>query len=126
MLVGCQFGLYGEKEIWVIEVRTVQALDDVWRNAQLILFKHSTQCSRSAQAFQEIKQFTAQHPEVDVHLVNVLESRPVADEVENRTGVQHESPQLLILRNGTVVWHAAHWNVTAEAVAEQLQVAPGA
>jgi bacillithiol system protein YtxJ len=110
----------------LIEVKSVQALDEVWGEAQLILFKHSTQCSRSAQAYQEVKQFMAQHPEIDVHLVKVLESRPVSDEVEDRTGVQHESPQLLILRNGTVVWHAAHWSVTAKAVSERLQDAPGA
>jgi len=34
--------------------------------------------------------------------------------------VRHESPQVLILKEGRVVWHASHYGVTATAVAREL------
>lgn len=104
----------------MIEIKTVQTLDGVWKDDALVLFKHSTQCGRSAQVYEEVRKFEAEHRAVRVHLVKVIEARPVSDEVERRTGVRHESPQVLILKSGAVVWHEAHLRVTAVAMAEQL------
>jgi bacillithiol system protein YtxJ len=58
--------------------------------------------------------------EREVALVVVQKARDLSREVETRTGVRHESPQALILRDGAVVWSASHWNVTADAVARAL------
>lgn len=109
-----------QKRFVVIEIKTVQALDGVWNDDALVLFKHSTQCGRSAQVYEEVRNFKAEHPEVRIHLVKVIEARPVSNEVERRTGVRHESPQVLILKSGAVVWHEAHLRVTAGALAEHL------
>ena len=45
----------------------------------------------------------------------------IADAIEAQTGVAHESPQALVLRNGRVAWHASHWQVTADSVAAALR-----
>jgi bacillithiol system protein YtxJ len=109
------------KENAVVEVRTIKALGEVWERAGLVLFKHSTQCGLSAMAYQEMAQFAQEHREVEVHIVNVLESRAVSDEVERRTGVEHESPQVLIVGDGAVVRHASHRGVTAAALAGHVR-----
>jgi bacillithiol system protein YtxJ len=57
----------------------------------------------------------------DVSLVVVQRARDVSNEIESRTGVRHESPQAIILRNGKAVWNASHWSVTADAVEQALQ-----
>lgn len=85
-----------------------------------ILFKHSTACGISESARREAEQFLAAHPEHSIHLVDVLASRRVSDYIEARTGVRHESPQILVLRNGEVVWHGSHSRVTAEAIAASV------
>jgi bacillithiol system protein YtxJ len=104
----------------VVELRTVQALDGVWNDEALVLFKHSTQCGRSAQVYEEVQRFAAEHREVRIHLVKVIEARPVSNEVERRAGVRHESPQVLIVKRGAVVWHEAHLRVTAAGMAAHL------
>ena len=38
-------------------------------------------------------------------------------------GVRHESPQVLILRDGHVAWHGSHWRVTQDAVRDALAAA---
>jgi bacillithiol system protein YtxJ len=52
----------------------------------------------------------------EVALVEVQRARELSAEIENRLGVNHESPQVIVLRNGQVVWNASHFKITAEAV----------
>ena len=81
----------------------------------VVIFKHSTTCFISASAYDEMKKF-----EGEVVLVEVQRARELSREIEKQTGVPHESPQVLILEKGTVVWNASHRKVKALAVAEAI------
>lgn len=85
-------------------------------DAPVLLFKHSSTCPISATAYQEMTKLPR-----DIALVVVQRARDISREIEARTGVRHESPQALVLRNGEAVWSASHWNVTADAVARALE-----
>lgn len=80
-------------------------------NEPVILFKHSTTCPISASAYRQMAQVNG-----DVSLVVVQRARDVSNEIEARTGVRHESPQAIVLRNGAVVWTASHFDITSDAV----------
>lgn len=107
----------------MIDITSAQDLDALWSAPATILFKHSTQCDISATAYREMAAAAKQAPGMEIHLVRVIESRPVSQEIERRTGVRHESPQVFVLRNGAVSWHASHRHITAEAVVQQFQAA---
>jgi bacillithiol system protein YtxJ len=77
----------------------------------VIVFKHSSTCPVSAAAYSEMSQV-----ETDVSLLVVQRARELSREIESATGVQHESPQAIILRNGQAVWSASHWSIKAETV----------
>jgi bacillithiol system protein YtxJ len=77
----------------------------------VIVFKHSTTCPVSAAAYAEMSEVSN-----DVSLVVVQRARDVSREIEARTGLRHESPQAIILRNGKAVWNASHWSIKAETV----------
>jgi len=51
----------------------------------------------------------------------VQHARSVSDEVEKRWQVNHETPQVLIIKNGKSVWSASHFQVKAEAVEAALR-----
>ncbi len=80
------------------------------------LFKHSTTCPISASAYREMEDFPG-----EVALVEVQRARDLSHEIGERTGVKHESPQVIILRHGRAVWHASHWNITAQAVQQAMR-----
>jgi bacillithiol system protein YtxJ len=65
----------------------------------------------------------AEHPTVPVYLVDVIGQRPLSREIAARLAITHESPQVLLFRNGGVAWHASHYDVTAESLAAQVRVA---
>lgn len=49
-------------------------------------------------------------------LVRVIEERPVSLALAERVGVQHQSPQALLIKNGKVIWHDSHGRITAAAL----------
>jgi bacillithiol system protein YtxJ len=82
----------------------------------VIIFKHSDTCGISARAHSEMSKL--EHP---VGLVTVQRARALSDEIEARTGVEHHTPQIFILREGKVLWTASHGQINAEAVEAALQ-----
>jgi bacillithiol system protein YtxJ len=85
----------------------------------VFLFKHSTRCPISAAAHDAVTRYIAktggEGPEF--HLVKVIESRPVSNAVAEALGVEHKSPQLILIRNGQAVWSASHYGINAENIA---------
>ncbi len=88
--------------------------------APVVLFKHSTTCLISARAHSQMEMLS---PDVaaQISLVVVQRARELSRRVADETGIRHESPQAIILRNGQAVWSASHFDITAEAVAEAVR-----
>ncbi len=105
----------GNKFLRVDDNEVLENLITSSRDRPVILFKHSNSCSISAAAYREME-----HVNEDVRLVEVQSARDVSREIASRTGVRHESPQVIIMRDGKAVWNASHYDVTAKAVAEAL------
>jgi bacillithiol system protein YtxJ len=104
----------------VRRITTPQEVDEARGKPLAILFKHSTACPISARAHGEVRAFLEAHPEAPVYLVHVIEDRPAARYIAQQTGIAHASPQLIVLREGTPVWHTSHLDVTAAAMAEHV------
>ena len=83
--------------------------------APAIIFKHSNSCGISSRAYTQMIRLGR-----PLGIVIVQNARAVSDDIEKRTGVAHETPQLLIFRNGAVVWTASHGQIKAETVEAAL------
>ena len=95
-------------------------LEAIQQETCAILFKHSRTCPVSSMAQAQVKRFAAQHPEVPIYTLVVQDDRELSREVAQWTGIRHESPQVFVLRRGTVVASASHEGVTAEYLAESV------
>lgn len=82
----------------------------------VVLFKHSNACPISSAAYREMEKFDG-----EVNLLVIQAARDVSQEVEALTGVQHESPQVIVLKDGKAVWDASHFDVKAGAVEKALE-----
>lgn len=105
-------------------VETLDALDELLAGTSVrpaLIFKHSLSCGTSAMAMEEMTDLVASGPlEAEFALVRVQAARAVSDAIATRLKVRHESPQVLLVRDGQVIWSATHWNVTADAVRAAL------
>jgi bacillithiol system protein YtxJ len=102
------------------EITTEKELQEALKKPLLIIFKHSTQCHISAVAEREMQKFLAVYPSAPLYLVDVIAASSIAQAIALHTGVLHESPQILVLQEGIVIWHASHYDVRAENVEQAL------
>ena len=56
-----------------------------------------------------------------VNLLEVQSAREVSRELANLTGVRHETPQVIVLRDGKAVWNASHFDVKADDVLKAVE-----
>jgi bacillithiol system protein YtxJ len=106
-----------------VELRNMDSLDRFLALAidgPVVILKHSDTCGVSSRAYAEMSKL-----ERPVGLITVQTARALSDEVERRLSVGHETPQVLILRNGKVVWTASHGAVRAEAVEAAVRESGG-
>jgi len=82
----------------------------------VLLFKHSNSCPISARAYRQM-----QDVKVPVSILVVQEDRALSRDIATRTGVRHETPQALVLRNGRAVWAASHFDISADAVEQAVR-----
>ena len=73
------------------------------------VFKHSTACPVSARAADEVQ---AMDSDLPVYWVNVREQRSLSNWIAARYGVRHESPQLILLRDGAVQKTWSHFEIS--------------
>lgn len=90
------------------------------REHPVVIYKHSPWCDLSARAMSEMDAFRERNPGTDVRIVDVIAARPASQWIEVRTGIRHESPQVLVATGGVVRWSASHRNVRADALADAL------
>ena len=100
------------------KINSVEELEEVFAKSNekpVALFKHSVTCPISSDVYQEIKNVDA-----EINLVVVQTARNVSNEIAARTGIRHESPQAIVIKEGKAVYHASHYDITAEAVSGSL------
>lgn len=109
------------------DVRTLETPEDADRAIErsksglVVIYKHSPICSLSEAAIVEFDAFVrSNEAPVALYQVDVIGARPASQRIEAVTGVRHESPQVLVLSEGAVVWHASHRRVRADDLAAQI------
>lgn len=74
------------------------------------IFKHSSRCGVSSGV---LRQFQRQEDtgEIDFYFLDLLSFRLLSEEIALKFGVMHQSPQLLVIKDGAVVAHASHYDI---------------
>ena len=84
---------------------------------QLIL-KHSTTCSISKMALARLERADTPN-NIDFHYLDLLNYRNISKEIAENFDVCHESPQVLLIKNGNCVYDESHGGIQMEEIEEQ-------
>jgi bacillithiol system protein YtxJ len=79
----------------------------------VLIFKHSTRCSISRFALKQFENEFDLHDTIDAYFLDLIEYRSVSNEIASRFGVQHQSPQMLLIKQGKCVYDASHSDIDA-------------
>jgi bacillithiol system protein YtxJ len=78
-----------------------------------VIFKHSTRCIVSRTALKQFENEYDLDNQVDAYFLDLLEHRDISNEIASRFGVYHQSPQLLLIKNGKSVYDVSHSDIDA-------------
>ncbi|MDO8794675.1 MAG: bacillithiol system redox-active protein YtxJ [Vicinamibacterales bacterium] len=107
-----------QPDIESLVLSTSDEVDQVFQDSHrrpALIFKHSVTCGISAQAYDELTAIAEALP-VTIHVVPVQNSRQASLAVAQRSGIRHESPQVLLIVDGRAAWTASHFRITGKAV----------
>ena len=106
-----------EKILPWIPLNSVAQLDLIAKKSQSktqLIFKHSTRCGISRMVINQfIDNYIFTKNDFDLYYLDLLNNREVSNEVGYTFQVIHESPQILVIRNGVVVAHASHSGINS-------------
>jgi len=98
--------------IGLTEMDQLEAIDRRSFEKSQLVYKHSTSCGISSMVLNAFTRgFIYEEEKADMYFLDIHRSRPISNEIALRYGIRHESPQLLVIKNGTVVAHNSHGGI---------------
>lgn len=80
----------------------------------VLVFKHSTSCHISRMVLRQFENAFTLEDNITPYFLNLLEHRNLSNEIALRLEVQHQSPQLIVIKEGIAFYHASHESIDAE------------
>lgn len=79
----------------------------------ILIFKHSTRCSISRTTLDRLERNwkDADVPNVKAYYLDLLTYRSISNTIAEQFQVEHQSPQVLIIRNGRSVYDNSHFGI---------------
>lgn len=97
----------------------LEALREKSHQKPALIFKHSTRCSISAMAKARLDR-AGSMDSADCYYLDLLANRPLSNLIAEKFAVFHESPQVLIIRNGECIYDESHNGIDPDELREQL------
>lgn len=86
----------------------------------VLIFKHSTRCAISSMAYQRLnRNWKMAEEDLPVYYLDILRHRDISGAVAEKFGIQHESPQALLIKDGECVYNSSHSAIQPEVIEEE-------
>lgn len=99
-----------------ISLTSLEQLEQIKTESKIapaLIFKHSTRCGISSMVKRQFENlFDEEHQQIKVFYLDLLNHRDISNAIATDFNVMHQSPQLLVIDNETVVHHASHYDIT--------------
>jgi bacillithiol system protein YtxJ len=82
-----------------------------------VIFKAGT-CHKTMQGFGFVQEKVEPREDLMVGVIRVVEARAASNLVAERTGIRHESPQVILFREGEAVFDVDNWSITPDVLSE--------
>jgi bacillithiol system protein YtxJ len=90
------------------DVKQLADLMELSHQKPVLIFKHSTRCSISGMSKNRLELYWETAAGIEPYYLDLLNHRNISDEIAKRFNVRHESPQVLLLKNGACIFNASH------------------
>lgn len=105
-----------------IHLTEITAIDQIIKDSfdkPQVIFKHSTRCSISSMALNRLEREDAPD-NTTFYYLDLIKHRDISNAIADKFNVYHESPQILIIKNGECVYDESHQGINMSEIAEQV------
>ncbi|MDF0705953.1 bacillithiol system redox-active protein YtxJ [Flagellimonas okinawensis] len=100
-----------KKELPWIQLESLDQLEAIVENSNTrpqVIYKHSSTCGISRMVLSMFTESYDMDLDIDLYFLTIQQHRDVSNGIAEKFEVRHESPQLLVVKNGAVVFHTSH------------------
>ncbi|MEO7444297.1 MAG: bacillithiol system redox-active protein YtxJ [Ferruginibacter sp.] len=104
-----------------IPLEEEKTLDIIKENSNLkpqVIFKHSVRCSISSMAKSRLDR-SPDREDIDFYYLDLIRHRSLSGKIAEEFKVEHESPQVLLIKNGACVYDDSHNSISMNDLVEQ-------
>jgi bacillithiol system protein YtxJ len=109
---------------WILltsEIQLQQIIEHSFSKPQII-FKHSTRCSISSMAKNRLER-NYQPVNIDFYFLDLITHRSLSQKIAEVFNTAHESPQILLIKNGVCVYYESHTGISMDEIVEKSEAA---
>ena len=97
----------------LVSVEEINTIKEISKNQSVLIFKHSTCCGISRMVIKQFESlFNEENKQLKVYYLDLLNFREVSSKLSEVFQVIHQSPQLLVIKNGISVYDESHYEIT--------------
>lgn len=88
----------------------------------VLIFKHSTRCGISRMVLKNFENdYDIPETEIDMYFLDLLNYRALSQDISTKFNIMHQSPQVLVIKNGEVIYHDSHDYISLNKIKEILK-----
>lgn len=100
----------------------IEKIKEASHGKPVLIFKHSTTCPISSAAKDRIERnWSDLHENVEPFFLDLLSHRDLSNAIADEFAVRHESPQILLIKNGACVYDESHFGIRASSIKSELE-----
>ena len=86
----------------------------------ILIFKHSTRCPISTMALNRLEREWNDGTDITTYFLDLIAHRDISNEIAENYSIIHQSPQVLVIRKGNVVYDASHNSINFHEIAQSI------
>ncbi|MEN2402801.1 bacillithiol system redox-active protein YtxJ [Flavobacterium sp. MC2016-06] len=102
------------------DILQLTEIDAISNEKPVVIFKHSTRCSISRMALKQFEREYDLENVADTYFLDLIAHRDISNEIAKKYDVYHESPQLILIKNGKAVYDVSHSDIDAVALKSKV------
>ncbi len=82
----------------------------------VLIFKHSTRCNISSMALSRFENKWQDTESIPCYFLDLLKNKDISNKIALDFDVEHQSPQVLVIKNGKCIFHSSHNGISVDEI----------
>ncbi len=107
--------------IQLTNAKQLEEIKETSKQKPQVIFKHSTRCSISSMAKGRLERSSTPQ-QADFYYLDLIANRNISNQIARDFNVFHESPQILVIKNGECVYDESHASITMDEIKDHVSL----